>query len=166
LDFQQETTMEHSQDSGYASQDQSQIPENYQEPPSPRPPTPGSGPEPSSSQDKLNSESTTTYKKCSQEALLPEFDTQNNFFIQVENISKSFPPNSYVIKWVRSDSNWYANILITKNEARNDILKSVESFFDIASNLDAYLVNRSGLCLCPKIKNGPEINRSLLLSNE
>ena len=96
----------------------------------------------------------------------PDDTNRGDFFIQVENIVRSFPPDSFFLKWIRSDSNWYAHVVIRDNGARAEIIKTIDAHLEIAPAVDAYLGSRSGFCICPVTEDGAEVSRHFGTSDQ
>lgn len=96
----------------------------------------------------------------------PDDTNRSDFFIQVENIVRSFPPDSFFLKWIRSDSNWYAHVVIRDNGARAEIIKTIDAHLEIAPAVDAYLGSRSGFCICPVTEDGAEVSRHFGTSDQ
>lgn len=95
----------------------------------------------------------------------PDDPTCGDFFIQVENIVRSFPPDSFFLKWIRNNSNWYAHVILTDKNARAEIIRNIDSHFEIAPAIDAYLATRNGFCICPVTEDGSEASRYLNTSD-
>lgn len=91
----------------------------------------------------------------------PDHSGRTDFFIQIENIVRSFPRDSFFLKWIRHEREWYAHVIFTNKDHRREILNIIESHFEIAPAVDAYLVTNRGVAICPVSDDGTEVSRYL-----
>jgi len=95
-----------------------------------------------------------------------DLTTKGDFFVQVEKLVRSLPRNTFALKWIKNTVGWYGHIVITNKEARRDILDSIEGHFEICQAIDAYLITRDGVCLCPILEeDGGQVSESLVTAD-
>lgn len=95
-----------------------------------------------------------------------DLTTKGDFFVQVEKLVRSLPRNTFALKWIKNTAGWYGHIVITNKEARRDILDSIEGHFEICQAIDAYLITRDGVCLCPILEeDGGQVSESLVTAD-
>ena len=96
----------------------------------------------------------------------PEVPVNSDFVAQVERIISEFPPNTFVLKWIKleSEDQVFCQAVITNQDFRRDILCSTEEHFSAGCDaIEGYIVTKDLVALLPfERRNGTEVSRSVV----